>query len=239
MELLSNLEKSLGFIVQPTTIPNLISITTPHTFISGDPVHFYMKNDHKRVVFDDYGMNVHSLALSLPMPDKAKRIIKQKLNEFDNQIIFDGYSISRTAEQHEQSQAVSELMSLFGLLTNFQPKSAKEQDKNIILHDIMMYLKRKYDHIEANFHTKGISGNQYEFDFIADNNTLVDFIPAHFNSTGAILRKIADVSQVNDDYKYRIIIDDSDKLAAQKESKIIATLAPVVPLSIVQRGKAA
>lgn len=232
--LLTNLSAELGFIVIQTNQPNLISITTPHTFASGDPVHFYLQKRKGQLILDDYGMNLNSFQLSLPMPEKASRIIKQKLHEFDNKIQFDGYHITRFIQPNEHAQAMSEIMTLFGTLTNFQPKTTHEQDKNIILHDIMIYLKDKYENIQPNYHTKGVSGTQYEFDFLADK-TLIDFIPAHFNSTGAVLRKILDINQVYDEYDYRIIINDKDKQQAQKEAKIIMPLAKVVPLSLIQK----
>lgn len=214
----------------------MLSITTPQTFISGDPVSFYIRQDHEEFIFEDYGRNLHSLELSLPNPKLASKVIKNQLNKFENQIVFDGNSFRRVVKENEKMEAISEFISLFALMVNYQPKNSTEQDRDLILENIFNYLKSRHDEVKTDYSIDGLSGTQYKFDFLADD-TLVDFTNAHSNSTGALLRKIHDVENlVCDDYDFRIIIDDKDSSISKRESKILLSVANVVPLSFIQNA---
>lgn len=212
----------------------MLSITTPQTFASGDPVSFYIRQDHDRFIFEDYGRNIHSLELSLPNPKLASTVVRNQLSKFHNEISFDGYSFTRTVKINEKMEAISEFLSLFSLMTTYQPKNTIEQNKDLILEDIFNYLRKQYDEIKPDYSIKGMSGTEYQFSFLADD-TLVDFATAHSNTTGALLRKIHDVQNISrDDYDFRIIIDDHNSNIAKKESKILSSVANMVPLSTIQ-----
>lgn len=231
---LTNEFENLGFYTRE--FEETLCITTPQTFSSGDPVSFYVTQDHDQIVFDDYGLNIHSLELSLPNPKEAKRIIGQQLNKFQNEIQFNGHNIVRRVEVDDKTKALSEFISLFSYLTNYKPKTNSEVDRDLILEDIFLYLRKTHDSIKYNHSIEGISGTEYRFDFLADE-TLIDFTSSHYSATGALLRKIHDVQNlVKTDFDFEVFIDDSDKVKARKEAKIISSIANVIPLSVVNRA---
>lgn len=233
MNLSTEFEK-LGFYTRE--FEKTLCITTPQTFASGDPVSFYVTQDYDQIIFDDYGVNIHSLELSLPNPKEAKRIVSQQLNKFQNEIQFNGHNIVRRVEANDKTEALSEFISLFAYLTNYKPKNNSEVDRDLILEDIFLYLRKNHDSIKYNYNIEGISGANYTFDFLADE-TLVDFTSGHYNATGSLLRKIHDVQNlVKTDFDFEVFIDDSDKIRARKESKIISSIANVIPLSVVERA---
>lgn len=214
----------------------MLSVTTPQTFISGDPVSFYIRQDYDNFIFEDHGRNLHSLELSLPNPSMASKIVKNQLSKFENSIVFDGYGFKRVVDESERMGAISEFISLFSLLTNYQPKSVLEQNKDLILENVFNYLRKKYDKVETEYSVKGLSGTQYQFDFLADD-TLVDFTNPHPNATGALLRKIHDVQNLtNEEFEFRIIIDDKNPKIANKESKILSSVANTMPLSFISNA---
>lgn len=80
-------------------------------------------------------------------------------------------------------------------------------------------------------HVKGISGHEYDFDFMFGDE-LVDVLPPHHNATGGIMRKLGDVLSGPGQHKALVIVDDrADPERAETELQIIAMLARAMPLS--------
>lgn len=82
-----------------------------------------------------------------------------------------------------------------------------------------------------NPHVKGISGHEYEFDFMLGDE-LVDVLVPHHNATGSVMRKLGDVLSGPGQHKALIIVDDrAEPERADTELQIIAMLARAMPLS--------
>ena len=80
-------------------------------------------------------------------------------------------------------------------------------------------------------HVKGISGHEYDFDFMLGDE-LVDVIAPHHSGTGGIMRKLGDVLSGEGHHKSLVIVDDRrEPQRAEIELQIIATLARAMPLS--------
>lgn len=231
MNLFKEIE-TLGFNTRQ--FEDTICVTTPQTFASGDPVSFYILRQHEQLILDDYGVNLHSLELSLPNPGQSKKIISNILSKFDNKIEFNGYNFFRRAEVFEKTDALAEFLSLFSYLTNYKPKTTVEINRDLILEDIFSYLKKNHDEVTYDYHINGISGSEYVFDFLADD-VLLDFTSSHHSATGSLLRKIHDVHNlVQYDYKFEVVIDDRNNKKSIQEAKILSSVAKVVPLSNIQ-----
>lgn len=207
-------------------------ITTPQVFASGDPARVWVRGDFDNWQFDDFGFCLNAMSLSLPNPDKAAETIKSTLGKLTGGIQFDGVALGRRIPKERTHVAMREFVDLFAMLTNYQPKTASEQDLDAIMAHILVYLKRKYSNIEQNVSYNGMSGSKHKFAFQADNN-LVDFANPKKQTTGSILRKIHDVQLVYDDFKFRIVLDDHDPKLFHRESKILNAVANVVPYSLM------
>jgi hypothetical protein len=82
-----------------------------------------------------------------------------------------------------------------------------------------------------NPHIKGISGHEYDFDFMFGDE-LVDVLVPHHNATGGAMRKLGDVLSGPGQHKALVIVDDrTDPERAETELQIIAMLARALPLS--------
>ena len=78
---------------------------------------------------------------------------------------------------------------------------------------------------------KGISGHEYDFDFMFGDE-LVDVIAPHHNATGGVMRKLGDVLSGPGQHKALVIVDDrAEPERAETELQIIAMLARAMPLS--------
>lgn len=78
---------------------------------------------------------------------------------------------------------------------------------------------------------KGISGHEYDFDFMFGDE-LVDVLTPHHNATGGVMRKLGDVLSGSGQHKALVIVDDrADPERAETELQIIAMLARAMPLS--------
>lgn len=226
--------KELGFSMRE--FDGTLCVTTPQTFASGDPVSFYISQQHNELVLDDYGVNFHSLELSLPNPTQAKRVANNLLNKFDNSIEFNGYKFVRRVEIKEKTEALSEFLSLFTYLVNYKPQSNGEINRDLILEDIFNYLKKGHDDVKYDFNINGLSGSEHTFDFLADD-VLLDFTSGHHSATGSLLRKIHDVQNlVQTDYSFEVVIDNRTNKKSMQEAKILSSVARVVPLSDIQKA---
>jgi hypothetical protein len=80
-------------------------------------------------------------------------------------------------------------------------------------------------------HVKGISGNEYGFDFMLGDE-LVDVLGPHHNATGGVMRKLGDILSAPGQHKALVIVDDrAEPERAEIELQIIAMLARAIPLS--------
>jgi|26BtaG_2_1085354.scaffolds.fasta_scaffold01375_11 hypothetical protein len=222
-----------GFYIRESE--NHLAVTTPQTFISGDPAKFWVVQDFEDLLFNDYGFSQNALNLSLPNPEKTDEVIKSILEKLDSKISFDGFSLTRKVKQEQAGVAMGEFLNLYAMLTNYQPKNIAQQDVMEILDNILIYLNKKYRglNVERNVKFTGLSGGNHKFAFQADHK-LIDFAAPNSKTTGSLLRKIQDVKAVYDDFEFSVILDDTNKKTFEKESRILSTVSSITPYSIVR-----
>lgn len=213
--------------------PNHLIVTTPQTFASGDPAHFFVRCQHNRVMFDDFGTSFNALELSLPMPEQASEVIKRMIERLDSPIEFMDFALSYEVPSNQIGVAISEFINLFAYLTTYRPKSQHEQQFLIILDKIERYLRHRFGMVNNDVKLKGLSGLDHRFRF-GTNNHVFDFSEPKSQATGALLRKIHDVKAVNEDLQFSIFMNDMEnRKKFDKESRILSTVANVKPLSLL------
>lgn len=220
-----------GFHV--TQRPNHLIVTTPQTFASGDPAHFFVSQQHDRVIFDDFGTSFNALELSLPMPEQAQNVIRQMLEKLNSPIDFVDFTLYYEVPSRQTGVAISEFVNLFAYLTTYQPRSSQEQRILAILKHIEHYLYRRFDTLVNNVRLKGSSGLNHRFRFGADNH-IFDFSEPQSQATGSLLRKIHDVKAVHKELQFSIFMNDMDnRKQFDKESRILSTVANIKPISLL------
>lgn len=65
-----------------------LGVTTPHFFADGRPSTYYIRTSEDRVWIRDVGLNVRMFADNLPMPEKAKEIIRRQINQTSDSIVL-------------------------------------------------------------------------------------------------------------------------------------------------------
>lgn len=213
--------------------PNHLIVTTPQTFASGDPAHFFVSWQHDRVMFDDFGTSLNALELSLPEPEQAPEVIKRMLDKLSSPIEFVDFSLSYEVSNQQTSMAISEFVNLFAYLTTYRPKSHHEQQILLILERIERYLHHRFGTVSSDIKLKGLSGLDHRFRFGTDNH-IFDFSEPKSQATGALLRKIHDVKAVNEELQFSIFMNDMEnRRRFDKESRILSTVANIKPLSLL------
>lgn len=207
-------------------------ITTPQVFASGDPARFFVRRDFDNFIFDDYGSTHNAMTLSLPNPGKATEVMSSMLDKLDSRIEFEHFTLIRPTKSNQIGVAFREFLDLYAMLTTYQPKSSHHQESMAILENIYRFLKERYNDVIPKVKYKGLSGLNHKFNFQADN-TLVDFAHPNGQSTGALLRKIQDVKLVYNDFKFNIILDDSNQRKFDSESRILSSVANIRPYSLM------
>lgn len=204
-------------------------LTTPHTFSSGRPVSFYLSEHEDHYLFDDYAMNYYLFSDTLPNPEKAEHILRTMLK--DNIVQFKQHRLIHQCHTSELIQATSEYLQVLARLVDYEYKPRQMQAMEDIMMFIEQYLKQSYEQIIAKPYVKGLSGIGYHFDYQAGQQ-YIDYCTPQSDKTGAILRKILDVSNSNHNAKFQIILDDRESLTHfKREAGILSPLASVLPAS--------
>lgn len=212
--------------------PHNLIITTPQTFVSGDPACFWVKSSHDRITFNDYGHSLNALELSLPNPDNAIDVLKRTLRKLDSVIELDGVAlIHQTNEQHI-STTIGEFINLFAMLTTYRPRDIGQQELDNIMAHIYDYLINRFGSVQEKVRFTGISGIEHKFAFGIDNHVF-DYTKPKPLTTGTLLRKIHDIKTIHNDLNFNIFLDDSDRRTFDKEARILSSMANIKPLSLI------
>lgn len=212
--------------------PNHLIVTTPQTFVSGDPAHFCVRPSGMGVIFCDYGMTHNALELSLPDPSQASDIIRKNLDKLGGSIHFTDYALHAETTTAQTGQVIGEFLNIFALLTTYRPRTIHEQDVDIIMDGIRHYLLQRFGAFEEKAKFRGLSGTDYRFDF-AVNDHVFEFVRPKPQATGQLLRKIHDIQAIHGDLVFNVFMDDSDKKQFDKESRILSSVANIKPSSLL------
>lgn len=228
--------QSLGFRCREKK-NGTIQVLTPFTHVDGEPVYVYLKNNLSLIT--DNGSLLFFLI-------KTGRNIQQRINAFTAHAAQYELSLSRDGDFLAKIDSEQQLSAVFGRYLEFighflsmeaETFTRKEENTNAIA-DVIAILKRRNQNIdlEVNPHVMGGSKQRYQFDIRA-NNTLIDVINPHGASTGASLRKAADILKATTDYTTLFVIDDRERFeAAEKEASIISSVSPVITYSSLAHG---
>lgn len=213
--------------------PNHLIITTPQTFLSGDPAHFCVRSSGERVIFCDYGMTYNALELSLPNPGDAKDIIRKNLKKLDRLIKFTDYALHADVAEAQTGDAIGEFLNIFALLTTYRPRSVIEQDIDRIMDEVRTYLIKRFGSYEEEVRLKGLSGTDHYFDFAVNDHVFDVVVKPQANSTGRLLRKIHDVHAIHEGLQFNVFMNDEHKDSFEKESRILSSVCNIKPVSMM------
>lgn len=211
-----------------------LGVTTPHFFADGRPSTYYIRTSEDRVWIRDVGLNVRMFADNLPMPEKAKEIIRRQINQTSDSIVFNGTELQIEASINELKPAISAMLGLLSRITSYCPSSSEEQSFDEVVNKIKGFLFLQYgSDLEQNIDVHGASGAKHHFDFKVGSK-FIDVCEPTSDNTGRLLRKGLDLSNFVDNLSLQVFMDDRDKDRAYKrEAEILSNLYAVTPISRV------
>lgn len=210
-----------------------IGVCTPHTFHSGQPAVYYIDVRGNTTYITDYGMNLSFFEDTLPNPSKAYHTLKRLIKRYESSYIKLSHGIiTAQCPKPVTSLVIGYYLDILSAMTRYTPQTIEQQDDMELFDTIYHFLMLKHRDIETNVKVKGLSGETYEVWF-KQGNKYIDYTKATPSKTGKLLRKIIDIANSQDNAKFQIFLDDSDKEQFKQEAGILNSIASITPISLI------
>lgn len=217
-----------------------LCVSTPHIFTGGRPsIYFISQTPSGLVKIEDFGLNFNYFAQSLPNPENAEKTMQRLVKRLDNSVQFENQGLILEAQSEDVDLAIGRYLDVLSHLTTYSPRTTNNQELREILDAIYDFLSLKFgENLILKPKVLGLSGSEHNFNFQAGNK-LVDYAKPKAEKTGNLLRKIVDVTNLNEDAKIQIVLEDREnKEAFKRESEILANFASIMPASTLLSSRA-
>lgn len=226
--------KTIG--IECAKVNDTYVLSSPTSFSDGSPMNIYIKEEGDALRFSDDGDTMFSLnANGLHMTDGRKfNYLSDHAGDF-NIMISDNGAFTSFAPIASAGKVASNFLAFYAFVADWERKAlAIGNEESSFIDKVITDLRARFPNasiVERPEEIYGASGAGYKFDVKMDER-YVDIISAHSNSTGAMLRKAADINKSGDGNQMLVIIDDSknpDK--AEIESLILNDYCPTMMAS--------
>lgn len=226
-----NLIKNIG--IECTKFNDTFVVSSPLSFSDGSPMSLYIKLNGTNVTVSDDGDLLFSLNANGVHTTDGRRFNFLSEHAKDYGIILSSSgSFEVTADAMAINKIVSNFMHFYSFIADWEKKTLSiGNEESSFIDKVITDLRSRFPSaniIEKPDEIYGASGSAYRFNVKMDSR-YIDIISAHSNSTGAALRKIADIKKADDAHPMLFIIDDyknPDK--AEMESLIISGYCPTM-----------
>lgn len=217
---------------------------TPFAFADGAAINVYAIPHKDTLELTDNGDTMlHLTSVGITAWRKSKLASLQRNIEPHGLIFTDQGEIKAFGKSDHAALLIAQFISGILAVAQMERTALGIPDKVDNLADEVEMLLRSWKPqltLTRSPHVKGISGHEYDFDFMFGDE-FVDILAPHHNATGGVMRKLGDVLSAPGDHKALIIVDDRTEPArAETELQIIAMLASAMPFSklILKHGTA-
>ncbi|KGT48399.1 hypothetical protein [Acinetobacter sp. HR7] len=217
-----------------------LCVSTPHIFTGGRPsIYFISQKPSGLIKIEDFGLNFNYFAQSLPNPENAEKTMQRLVKRLNNNVQFDNQGLVLETHPEDVDLAIGRYLDVLSHLTTYSPKTTNHQELREMLDAIYDFLFLKFgDNLILKPKVMGHSGTEHHFNFQAGNK-FVDYAKPKAEKTGILLRKIIDVTNLNEEAKIQIVLEDREnKEAFKKESEILASVASIMPASTLLSTRA-
>lgn len=216
-------------------------LSTPLKTFDGYGIRLFAEIVGPAIRFFDAGYTIfHMMSSGIQLRDKrALTPIKRLVDAAGAELSDDG-EISALAMQEHAFDAAGKALSAIMAATAWESENVGLPVDGVTLAtEVEFFLRQWKPHatIEKGQKRTGISGREYEFDFLIDG-TLVDVVASRPQSTAAKVRKLADITAIpsQEDIPILIIIDDrADESQAKQEAAILRRFSPTQTFSWLQK----
>lgn len=224
---------------------NIALISTPFQFEDGEGVPAFAEVVNGQIrFFDDGGVILHFLGRGMKFDDKRKtRFISTATEENGTALNEDG-EIEIWSPLDRASEAFAKFITtVLAISTWEKDQRGIAPDAALFLDEVVFALRTWQPHavfVQNAEPLIGISEQSYPIDLIFDGHPVVATGP-HPNAISSTLRKLIDIKSrlANGNPDFLVIIDDRiDAIAAEHESRVVQTVATVMPFTQLERNAA-
>lgn len=216
-------------------------ISTPFQTFDGDGVKLFAEQVESNIRFFDAGHTIfHMLGSGLRFDTQRALAPIKKLVSAAGADLSDDGEISALASIEKAHEASRRALTAIIAASAWEAENAGLSDSTVTLAvEVEFFLKqwKPYAPLVRAPKIHGISGREYEFDFLFED-TLVDVVSSRPQSTAAKIRKLADVTGIPSQYEkpMLIIIDDRrNPQQAKQEAAILRQFAPTKTISWLEK----
>lgn len=215
----------------------VLAVCTPISLPDQTPVYVYAREVGGTIeLTDDGDTMMHLLGIGLFDNKRLASSVERRIAHHGG-ALEDGAVVVRCLQHQMQPAFESYLRALLEIIDYERELTAVGSEVASLINDVVAHLARRNPdaRIEYDVTVAGTTGHTYRFPLKA-GDTLIDTARPHHQSTGAILRKSADVEAVGHSRPLIIIDDRENLLGAQREAAIINSLASTMLFSALEHG---
>ena len=212
---------------------SVLLVSTPLVFPDNTPVNFYAETHGNTVIITDDGdtlMRLHGIGLG-NNPRLADSLDKKAKHH--NGALLNG-CLTFTAKSVRESYA-NYLKTMLDIINYEYEHTALTEEKITAINDVVVELQRRNPGcaIEHNVSIKGSTGASYTLALKAGDR-LIELTTPHHQSTGAILRRVADIEKAGAMPPLIIVDDTGDMNRGAKEASLIGAFVPSMLLTTLK-----
>jgi hypothetical protein len=227
-----DLSKLLGFDCSSLTeIGDVAFLSTPFKFDDGDAIPVFVETTHGQVrFFDDGGALMHFIGRGIRIENRKQATFLINAAARNGAFFSDAGEIEAWASLDKASEAFAKyLASMLDLASWEREQRGVNTDTSFFIEEVALALRawKPGADITVGAPFSGVSGRSYKLDFLVDGKAVIA-TGAHPNSVSSVLHKLVDIHGLllNADKQFLVIIDDrNDPEAAEKESKVVQSVA--------------
>lgn len=210
-------------------------VSTPLSFSDGEPIALYLKDNGVSVFISDNANTLfHMRAIGLDLGDRKKwRGVDQIVKTFGMTLEHSG-EVTGFAKSNAAAGLVSRYLGAMLAIADLEREMIGiTQEVSEYIDEVEGHLRlwRPGDEFARGVKAKGHSGREHSFHFKLGAD-LIDAARPRSQSTGAILRKAADIQNSASTFSVLVVMDDrDDPERASAETDILSTLVKVLPFS--------
>lgn len=203
----------------------ILEVDTEFTFADGECVGLYMVPIRNGYALSDNGDAIaHLMSVGIPFRNKRSMVTISRLMADHGVALTPRGELRTECRMDALGDGIARFLSAMIELGRFERDRFGLSEAAVVFSDeVELYLRGWKPHAEliGTPTATGATGGKYEFDFLFEGQ-LIDCIAAKGRSTGALLRKAADVRARENAPGILAIIDDrTDQEHASKESSIL------------------
>lgn len=212
-----------------------IAVSTPFTFVDGEPIGFYLDDTGQSVrVSDNSDTLAHFAAIGYDISDRRRwQGIRQLVEAFGFQLLDTGEILGTDAKAMQDGLITRYISAMLAIVDYEREFLGLPEELEQFIEEVELYLKawKPQAKLTRNEVVVGHSGRLHTFHFEFDRQ-LLDAARPHGIRTGSILRKAADVINSGDKRKIVVVMDDREYAERAKvESDILSTMVSVLPFT--------